>query len=187
MKKFTHLTLAKYYWDLILAPGDTVIDATLGNGHDTLYLAKKVLTAPEGRVYGFDIQIKALQNTRKRLEDNLAPHDLKNIFLYLSSHSELDQIKSPVKLCVYNLGYLPGGDKNQTTLTKTTLLSIQKALKISRALSITFYPGHAEGKAEQEEILSYFSKFDPRAYNICHHTWLAQEKAPSFLWIFQIN
>ncbi|SUM33655.1 SAM-dependent methyltransferase, MraW methylase family [Staphylococcus gallinarum] len=30
-----------------------VIDATCGNGHDTLFLAEQV---PDGKVYGFDIQ-----------------------------------------------------------------------------------------------------------------------------------
>jgi len=37
-----------------IQPGDAVIDATVGNGVDTAFLAKAV--GPKGVVYGFDIQ-----------------------------------------------------------------------------------------------------------------------------------
>ena len=48
-----------------LSPGDLVIDATAGNGHDALKLAGKV--APNGRVMAYDVQPAALEATRERL------------------------------------------------------------------------------------------------------------------------
>ena len=47
-----------------VAPGDTVVDATMGNGHDTLFLCE--LVGEEGRVYAFDVQAQAVKNTKKR-------------------------------------------------------------------------------------------------------------------------
>lgn len=38
--------------------GDTVIDATAGNGHDTVFLAQ--LVGRQGRVWAFDVQSSAL-------------------------------------------------------------------------------------------------------------------------------
>lgn len=60
---FVHLLLNE-----IIKEGDRVVDATVGNGKDTLFLAKKV--GPCGRVYGFDIQEKALSKTKALLKKN---------------------------------------------------------------------------------------------------------------------
>ena len=48
-------------------PGDAVIDATMGNGHDTLFLSEMV--GKTGKVYAFDIQPEALASTERLLED----------------------------------------------------------------------------------------------------------------------
>ncbi|MCI0666795.1 MAG: methyltransferase domain-containing protein, partial [Methylococcaceae bacterium] len=70
----------------VLRPGDIAIDATLGNGLDTLFLARGV--GPEGIVYGFDIQPEAIEITR----NNLRGAGLENrTRLVLGSHADLDR------------------------------------------------------------------------------------------------
>jgi len=139
--------LAKKYWQEHLNKGDLAIDATCGNGHDTLFLSKLCT------VIGLDIQTQAIQNTEALLESHGVTAVLERI-----DHQNIDSIPLPLapRLIVYNLGYLPGGDKSVTTLTKTTLISLEKALHLladDGAISIVCYPGHEEGKLEEEELL----------------------------------
>ena len=103
----------------ILKPGDTAIDATVGNGHDTLFLATQV--GESGKVYGFDIQEAALDSAYRRLE---AANQSGQVSLYRAGHEVMTQLlpKSvigKVQAVVFNLGYLPGGDKLRTTSSST--------------------------------------------------------------------
>ena len=50
-------------------PGDFCIDATAGNGHDTVFLCS--LVGETGRVLAFDIQPPAVENTNARLQQHL--------------------------------------------------------------------------------------------------------------------
>ncbi len=160
-----HLEQAYTYWKSLLKPDDIVIDATCGNGKDTLRLAELV---PDGHVYSLDIQEVALENARK-----LIPFS--NVTFLHQSHEEFPPVS--VKLIVYNLGYLPGGNKKITTMTNTTLKSISKAMEISEALCITFYPGHPEGLLEQEAVL----KLDFQKWIITFHQW--RENSPTLLFL----
>jgi len=66
-KYLTNVTdLTKLINKDIIKEGYVVIDATVGNGYDTEYLAGKV--GSTGKVYGFDIQEEAIENTRKKVE-----------------------------------------------------------------------------------------------------------------------
>ena len=112
-----HLDQAYLYWQNLLKPADTVIDATCGNGKDALRLVQLV---PEGHVYALDIQETALQKARERIPNS-------NISYYLQSHATLPE--KEVKLVVYNLGYLPGGNKDLTTMTGSTLASLEQAVQ----------------------------------------------------------
>ena len=50
---------------------------------------------------------------------------------------------------MYNLGFLPGGNKEITTLAKTTMKSIEDGLELldsNGIMTIAVYRGHAEGK-----------------------------------------
>lgn len=88
-------------------PGDICIDATMGNGNDTLLLSS--LCGKDGHVFAFDIQEAALINTRKRLMEADAPQ---NYTLLLESHTNIEHYVDPgTASCItFNLGYLPGGD-----------------------------------------------------------------------------
>ncbi len=143
--------------------GDTVADFTMGNGYDTLFLSKTV--GESGKVYAFDIQPSALVSTEKRLIENNAP---KNYELICDSHHNSDKyIKTKIKAGMFNLGYLPGGDKTVTTKRETTLSAVEKAIGLldkDSILLIAVYPGHEEGEIEGELIHEMLSKLDRKQY-----------------------
>ncbi|MCP5470008.1 MAG: methyltransferase domain-containing protein [Chlamydiales bacterium] len=129
-------------WKEHLSSKDLVIDATCGNGHDTLFLASLGV-----QVIAYDIQEAAIQVTAKRVEG------YPNVTLKHASHENFDE--QGAKLIVYNLGYLPGSDKKTTTRLESTLRSLESAKKTladGGALSIICYPGHEEGARESEAV-----------------------------------
>jgi len=171
MKFHDHLLRAHSYWKALLHPTDIAIDATCGNGHDTAILAALL---PQGHIYALDIQPKALANAQQRV---LGP-----ITWILGSHARLPDVRPC--LIVYNLGYLPGGDKTLTTQTDTTLQSLSHALQILQpggALSIMCYPGHPEGAKEEQAILAWATTLPH--ITCCHHRWINRPQSPSLLWI----
>ncbi len=176
-----HTHLAHLIWKDFLRPGMTVIDATAGNGNDSLFLARCVLTPNSGWVHAFDIQEEAISQTRKKLEENLPLPHQKRFTLHHQSHEVFPKDLSP-SLIVYNLGYLPHGDPTKTTLTNTTLNSCKNALNIlapKGLLSITTYPGHPEGSKEKSALFDWLSTLT--AYAIFHHAPLNRPNHPSFI------
>ena len=100
--------------------GGTAVDFTMGNGHDTLWLSQQV--GAQGKVFAFDIQPQALENTRTLLRRESAPE---NYTLLLDSHSNVKEyVKEPICAGMFNLGFLPGGDKSVTTKRETTLIEL---------------------------------------------------------------
>jgi len=185
-----HLALAHAYWKSHLRPGDLAIDATCGNGHDTCALAKLLLGHSESLLLSFDIQTAALENAEALLQSSVPKEFLPRVLFQRRCHSEIDQIPLPhfPKLIVYNLGYLPGGDKSITTQSITTLTSLQKAAKLLEergALSVTCYPGHPEGKREEEAVVEWAKSLPSEQWHVCHHQWINRSAAPSLLWIFK--
>lgn len=175
----SHLDLAHDLWKKVVLPGDTVIDATCGNGHDTVVLAQMI---GEGTLYAIDIQKEALENTKQKLQKEYLPY----VRWIHGCHSEFPKEITSAKLIVYNLGYLPGSSKEITTQRETTLKSIQNSLEILQeggCISITCYPGHPEGAKEEECILAFASTLDPKIWSSCHHRWINRKNAPSLLWI----
>lgn len=184
-----HLDLAHHYWSLLLQPGDIAVDATCGNGLDCLYIAQRILVESTGHLTAFDIQETALEKTRLLLTGHLEESLMERIDLCQGCHSEFPATLLPesVALIVYNLGYLPGGgDKSLTTMTGTTLFSIQRALPLIKrggAISITCYPGHAEGQNEETEIIKLLADLNPHEWNCCHHQWINRKQAPTLFFI----
>lgn len=173
VKRQPHIPLAHSYWEKVLQLGDWAIDATCGNGHDTKVLSELCLG-----VIGLDIQEKALESTRKQVGSNVQ--------LFLQSHETFPQIayEVPVKLIVYNLGYLPGGNKNITTIVPSTLKSLEEACKIilpEGMISITCYPGHSEGLLEQKALLEACGELPSVLWSVCHHQWLNRALCPSLI------
>lgn len=154
-----------------LRPGDTVVDATMGNGHDTEYLCR--LVGEEGRVYAFDIQPQAVENTRARLA---GAGLLSRAELFCLGHEHMaEAVPGPVDAVVFNLGWLPGGDKSVTTEWATTEKAVKAALSLLRPLgvcSVCVYPGHAKGDAERAALGEMLAALPPQAFNVLHHRFV---------------
>lgn len=135
-----------------LAPGDVAIDATVGNGRDTRFLSELVGAA--GKVFAFDVQAEALARTAALLGD------VNNVTLLQRDHAEMrDAIPAEhhgrVAAVMFNLGYLPGGDRTITTRTATTLAAISAALELLKpdgVLTVVAYTGHAGGAEETDAV-----------------------------------
>lgn len=148
--------------------GDIAVDATVGNGHDTLFLACCV--GSEGKVVGFDVQEKALDETRRRflcegVED-------RHVELHHESHDQLASHVTPDSLAavVFNLGYLPGSDKALITQMDTTLNALNQSVDCLRkggTLSVMCYPGHAGGDIEAEAVKQWMDQHDGSTLDIC--------------------
>lgn len=184
----SHLDLAHDYWTQLLIPGDIVIDATCGNGHDTLKLAQLILPTEHGTLYACDIQALAIETTRHYLLTHLSPQQFNHIEFVQGCHSQFPSSIQPasVKLIVYNLGYLPGGQKQLTTVVNTTLQSLSHAQTLlipGGVISLTCYPGHPEGATEKEALLTYVSRLSPTEWSCCYHEWLNRRQAPGLLLI----
>ncbi len=147
------LGLSHQYAAAVIKPGDTVVDATCGNGGDTAFLAG--LVGPAGRVIGFDIQPAALAKTRQRLE---AASFLDRCTLHLASHDQMAAYVAPgVRAVLFNLGYLPGGDHQIGTRAETTLPAIRQALRLvcpGGIVLICLYYGGDSGLAEHDAVLA---------------------------------
>ena len=143
-----------------VSPGDTVVDATMGNGHDTLTLCH--LVGPEGTVIAFDVQESAVENTRARL--------------YCLGHERmLEKVAGPVAAVAFNLGWLPGGNKAVTTHWETTKIAVESALSLLRPLGVAVicaYPGHAEGDREREALVSLLANLPLQQYNVLRQKFL---------------
>ncbi len=139
--------------------GGVCADFTMGNGHDTLWLSRAV--GETGHVYAFDVQQAALDSTAALLKSENAPH---NVTLILDSHHNAAKyITQPICAGMFNLGWLPGGDKSITTLRETTLPAVQTAISLLEpggGILLAVYPGHEEGRLEGEMITSYLSTLD---------------------------
>ncbi|TCK97982.1 putative rRNA methylase [Natranaerovirga hydrolytica] len=144
--------------------GDVVVDATMGNGNDTHFLAQ--LVGKEGQVYSFDIQEEAIKSTKNKLLQTALDQQ---VLLIKDSHANMKAyIKEPVKAYMYNLGYLPNGDKNIITQKETTLFSIKEALDLlapNGVISILSYYGHKGGLEEKEGLEALINNLDSKKYN----------------------
>lgn len=195
-KKFplfqNHLDLVHNYLSRVLKKGDCAIDATCGNGHDTLFLVEQCLTENEGYILSMDIQRDALQAAEKKISEFFPKEIEKRVTFFHGCHSNfpITLIKNPIKAIVYNLGYLPGGDKSITTHANTTIQSIEAACDLidnNGIISITCYPGHPEGLIEEELILNYISKLSSFDWNCCYHQWPNRRKSPSLVLLQKCN
>ncbi|MBE6622558.1 MAG: methyltransferase domain-containing protein [Ruminococcaceae bacterium] len=153
------LTVEKQFIASHVREGGTVVDFTMGNGHDTLWLAQQV--GETGKVYAFDIQPKALENSEKLLRESGCPQ---NYTLILDSHANVEQyVKEPICAGMFNLGYLPGSDKSVTTLRESTMKAVEGALRLLEddgGLLIAVYPGHEEGSLEGKMLDEFFATLD---------------------------
>ncbi len=144
--------------------GSFCIDATMGNGHDTLCLCE--LAGERGHVLAFDIQEQAISKTRERLEKNL-PYC--NYELILDSHSHMERYAASesADCIVFNLGYLPAGDHRIATKPETTIEALRQSLALLKPgglISLCIYSGGDSGFEEKDAVLAYLKNLDARDY-----------------------
>lgn len=170
----------------VINRGDTVIDATMGNGYDTLFLAQ--LVGEEGRVYAFDIQELALQRTRERLEQAGLSNRCQ---LILDGHQNMDNhVGEPVKLVMFNLGYLPKGDHSIGTRYETTREAIEKALRLisdDGLVIVVVYYGGDSGFEERDQLLLFLKALDGRKYSVMKTEFINQLNCPPLLIAIEKN
>lgn len=164
--------------------GYIVLDATVGNGNDTLDLAR--LVGNNGKVYGFDIQDIAIENTKKLLTEN---NQLDNVILIKDNHINIDKyIDEPLDLAIYNLGYLPKGDKSLKTDAKSTVISVSKALELlseNGILIIVSYIGHPGGLEEKEALEEMLMGLSQKEYNVLKNEFINQKNLPPLLYLIE--
>jgi len=139
----------------ILKPGDWTVDATLGNGHDALFLCDEV--DETGRVFGFDIQEAALSESRQRLQRR------PQIELIHAGHEQLadrlpEAARGRIAAAMFNLGYLPGAAREITTQAETSLAGLAQALdflKPGGLVTVVLYTGHPGGSDEAAAVLAF--------------------------------
>ena len=159
----------------VITQEDIVVDATMGNGHDTLFLAKLAK-----QVYAFDIQEQALEKTSQRLQEA----GLTNAELILQGHETVDQFVGEVKAAIFNLGYLPSADKSIITQPQTTLEALDKLCHMlvkGGRIAIMIYYGHDGGDIERDAVLNYVSQLPQQEYTATIYRTLNQINNPPFL------
>lgn len=169
------LEMAHDFLAQVITPEDIVVDATMGNGHDTLFLAKL-----SKQVYAFDIQEQALEKTSQRIQEA----GLTNVDLIMQGHETVDQFVTEVKAAIFNLGYLPSADKSIITQPQTTLEALEKLCQIlvkGGRIAIMIYYGHEGGDIERDAVLDFVSQLPQQEYTATIYRTLNQINNPPFL------
>ena len=160
-----HHVLSSY-----VQPGNICVDATCGNGVDTLFLAEKV--GKEGCVYGFDIQKKAIEETNYRLE---SADQRTQVVLFCAGHETMKEqllerdgeIAGHVAAAIFNFGYLSGGDYAIHTRAETSIKAMsqcQELLAVGGIMALCIYSGGDTGHEEKEAVLQYLEQLDQKRW-----------------------
>lgn len=168
--------------------GGTYIDATMGNGHDTLFLCQ--MAGDEGSVWAFDIQEQALEATKALL----AEHGYgcgsgyrygygENVHLIKDGHENMDRYLGPqtADVICFNFGYLPGGDHAIATKAQTSVTAVRKGLEILKSggmMSLCIYSGGDTGFEEKERILEYVKGLSSREYTVIVNEYYNRGNCP---------
>ncbi|MBM7635634.1 tRNA (mnm(5)s(2)U34)-methyltransferase [Streptococcus saliviloxodontae] len=168
--------LSHEFLEEVLDGNSIAVDATMGKGNDTAFLAGLAK-----KVYAFDVQQEALDKTQERL-DQLG---ISNAQLILDGHQNVDKyVEDPIRAAIFNLGYLPTADKSIITQPDTTLVAIEKileGLEIGGRLAIMIYYGHAGGDKEKDAVLDYMSHLDQKLFTVMTYQPINQINTPPFL------
>jgi predicted methyltransferase len=167
-----------------LSEGDIAIDATVGNGNDTVFLAE--LIGDHGHVYGFDIQQAAIENTEKLLTAKAVNH---RVSLFQESHDRFptllpEEHVSKIKAAIFNLGYLPKGDKSIVTTPDTTINAVKELfhhMPSGGLIILVVYHGHPGGKQEKDALLHYVETLEQKKANVLQYKFINQVNDPPFI------
>lgn len=180
------VSLAHFFLSQRLSRGDIAVDATCGNGKDTLFLAH--LAGPEGRVYALDTDPRAVAAT----DELLRREGVRECVTLLErGHEHLsDVVDAPVAAVVFNLGYLPGADGGSPTVSETTLAGLSAALKLlalGGVLLVCIYTGHNGGSEEAAAVESWGEGLPPREWNVWRCRQLNRPPTAPYLLVVERN
>lgn len=174
------LPYAKTLLSSVINEGDIAVDATAGNGHDTLFLAN--LVGETGFVYAFDIQQQAVDVTIQRLKENGLEHRARVI---LDGHEQLSKyVQEEVAGAIFNLGYLPGGNHDIITKGETTISAIEQLLsllKIGGMIVLVIYHGHEGGKEERDAVIEFVKSLPQKYVHVLRYEFINQKNDPPFI------
>lgn len=163
-----------------VSEGDIAVDATAGNGHDTLFLAN--LVGENGYVYAFDVQKPAVDATLHRLLDNALEH--RAIVLNDGHENVAKYVTKPVAGAIFNLGYLPGSNHEIVTKPNTTIQSIEsllQLLKVGGMIVLVIYHGHEGGKEERDKVIQFVSNLPQKYVHVLRYEFINQKNDPPFI------
>jgi len=165
----------------IIREGDLVIDATAGNGHDTLFLA--VCVGASGRVLAFDVQDAAIVAAREKIT---AAGFAQRVEFFQKSHERMGEHaeNDSAAVVMFNLGYLPGEDHELTTQTETTLSALEAAAMILKAggvLSVVCYPGHPAGALEAEAVEAWMTARAGEGWRVARYGAIGTRRPAPYL------
>ena len=163
-----------------ISEGDIVVDATVGHGNDTLFLAR--IVGRSGKVYGFDVHKEAIRNTERLLEHNNCSG---NVELINDGHQHLDRyVRKKIKLALFNLGYLPNFGRESATRYDTTMEALRKSIDVLDSYGLVLlviYHGHLDGVREKKEISDFAASLPQRKYNVFYLDLINQINNPPVL------
>ncbi|MGM9567749.1 MAG: class I SAM-dependent methyltransferase [Clostridia bacterium] len=161
----------------ILFPGAVAVDATMGNGLDTLFLCRKV--GKEGKVYAFDIQETAVKETEALLK---SAEEGSSARLILDGHENMAfYVKEKIQCALFNLGYLPKGDHRIVTRKETTLKALETATSLlapGGAVFLALYWGHPGGEEEKSAVESFAEDLPSSLWSVSETSFPNKRKAP---------
>lgn len=166
---------------------DIVIDATCGNGNDTLFLCN--LVGNSGHVYAFDIQASAIESSQEKTTAENFDH----VTYILDSHAKMDsyipeELHGKISGAIFNLGYLPRSDKKIITQPATTIEAIDKSLgflKKNGLVIVVVYHGHDGGKEEKHSVLQFTENLAQEDYAVLKYQFINQKNNPPFVLAIQ--
>ena len=180
MKLQRVLQYAQSLLEMSINEGEIAVDATAGNGHDTLFLAN--LVGDNGYVYAFDVQKQAVDATLHRLLDNAVEH---RALVIRDGHENIaNYVTKPVAGAIFNLGYLPGSDHDIITKSNTTIQALEsllKLLKVGGMIVLVIYHGHEGGKEERDEVIQFVSELPQKSIHVLRYEFMNQKNDPPFV------
>jgi hypothetical protein len=195
-----HLPLARTIWSQTIRKGDIVVDATCGNGHDSLSLSQLAMDKEHGRLICIDIQDIAINATKDKLSREIVDYSSisDRIFYYCQSHATFPEIllHNSVAVINYNLGYLPRGERDmsyevgkgaitQASSTVESLINALSLIRVQGVITVTSYRGHPGGMDEYLAVRNFCEKLDSKIWRVYSHEPLNRPISPVLLSIMK--
>jgi SAM-dependent methyltransferase len=184
MQTFNAVKLAQQLLIEKVNTAQCVVDATAGNGKDTLFLAKN--SCKDAVVWAFDIQQAAIMKTKQLL----STHNLLNkVKLIVDSHTNIGSyMTGNIDVAMFNLGYLPNADHKITTELQSTIIALRQILSILSVrgiISLVTYPGHQAGYWEQQAVQEHLKSLSPEIFTVGCWSMINHVNNPPILYVVE--